>query len=227
VLWCEADASRSWARSAPGRPLAPRAPRNRTDCGGAALLPRLPAIADDSRMTNGTASATRSLCRLLAARQQRLVRKVVANDRAAERVGALNQGIDNAGLVLRGLDGLREHGRRREQGGDYDEGFHVPDSLFGLICGRSSRRAVADLLRLVRAWRGDAKAEAAQQFTAETHVAADCGKGGWLARCPPQTTRPPPWEGPESTGQSARDWQTPGSVPPRVAASTRQRRKSS
>jgi hypothetical protein len=64
-----------------------------------------------ARMTNGTTSATRSLCRLVAARQQRLARKIIANDRAAECVGALNQGVDNAGPVLRGLDRLREHGR--------------------------------------------------------------------------------------------------------------------
>jgi hypothetical protein len=71
-----------------------------------------------------------SLRRLGAARQQRVIRKVVANYTAADLVGALDKGVDNAGLGLRwlvcmrgldrlrGLDGLREHGRRREQGGD-------------------------------------------------------------------------------------------------------------
>jgi hypothetical protein len=78
----------------------------------ARLLGRLQAVADDSQDDQRDGEARPgSLCRLLAARQQRVVRKVVANDRAAKRVGALNQGVDNAGLVLRGLDGLREQGR--------------------------------------------------------------------------------------------------------------------
>jgi len=50
------------------------------------------------------------------------------------------------------------------------------------------RRLAAACPRL--AW--SRKSEAAQQFTAEAHAAAECGNGGWLARCPPRTTRPPP-----------------------------------